>query len=231
MIMASKSTQLKVMIESRTGMGSGECGRLRHKGRVPGNVYGMDMPAYPISIDAHTFYQAMKTARGQNTVVNLVTADGAETRDVLIKEMQRDPVSGQLIHIDFFRIDPTKPINVTVPINIIGVAEGVRNQQGILDFVRREISITCLMTDIPKAFDLDVTELSLNDHLSVSDLEVADSVTINEDPKSIVVVVSATKVEEEPVAEDEEDEEGAEAAEETAEGDAAEPAPADKPQE
>jgi large subunit ribosomal protein L25 len=214
--MDSKSKQIKVEIQSRTGLGSGECGRLRRLGRVPGNVYGMDLPSYAISIEAHSFYQKMKTGGGgQNTIVNLVTEDGAETRDVLIKEMQRDPVTSHLVHIDFFRVDPTKPVNVTVPVRLVGLADGVKNQNGILDFVRREIPITCLMADIPSFFELDVTELSLNDNLSVSDLDVSDNVTVNEDPGSIIVVISATKIEEEEVAVDEDAEEGAEAEEGT----------------
>ena len=202
---------MEVMV--RTEVGKNANRRLRASGRVPGNVYGMGLAPFTISVEAKRVGEVLHLASGQNTIINLIAAGGSEKRDVIIKELQLDPVSGRFVHVDFVRIDPNQPIQVNVPIRLSGLPEGVKNEGGILDHVMREVNVSCLPADIPEQFDVDTSELHLNQNLSISDISVGEGITILDDPQSIIAVVSPARVEEvAPTEGEEEDEAGEEAA-------------------
>jgi large subunit ribosomal protein L25 len=120
----------------------------------------------------------------------------------MIKALQRDPVTERLVHVDFVRVDLTRSVRVNVPVRLIGLAEGVKSDGGLLEFVLREVEVQCLPSDIPEHLDLDVTALRLNQHLSVKDLPVRERVTIMDDPEAIVCVVAVPKEEAAPVVEE-----------------------------
>jgi large subunit ribosomal protein L25 len=122
-------------------------------------------------------------------------------------------VTERLLHVDFMRIDPDKLMNVLVPVRLIGTAEGVKNEAGILDFVQRQVEVACLPTDIPEQLSVDISELHLNQNVAVKELEAGEGVEILDDPEAILAVVVPSRAAEVEV-EEAEEEEAEEAAEE-----------------
>ena len=193
-------------IEERSVEGSTACNRLRRAGLVPGNVYGMDRPSFKVQMHPQRIEEVLRLKTGQNTILTLKMANRDVKRDVMIREMQRDPITDKVIHVDFVRIDPTKPVQVPVPVHFEGTPAGVRTEGGILDVIARELTVSCLPDHIPAQLDIDISELHLNQNASVQDIKLPEGVTILEDESTVLVVVAAPKAEETT----EEDEEGAE---------------------
>jgi len=192
--MAAKTDTI-LEVEPRTDRGKNACGRLRRAGRVPGNVYGLDLPPFAVSVSARRIDEVLHLGSGQNTILTLTTADASQKRDVMIRELQRDPVTAQPVHLDFVRVDADKPVTVSVPVRLTGTAEGVKNEGGVLDFVHRDVSVSCLPSAIPEHLDVDITPLHINQHVSVGDLQVPEGVTVNDDRETIVATVSPSRAE------------------------------------
>jgi len=174
-----------------------------------------------VSVDPKQIDSVLMLESGVNTVFTLALKGESNTREAMIKELQRHPVHDHVVHVDFVRVDPNKAIHVRVPVRLVGTPEGVRNEGGVIDFIHREVEVECLPGEIPEHLDVDVSELHLNQHVSVGDLSLTERVKLLDDPTQTLAVVVPPRVEEEPVAE--EVEEGAEAAapgEETEQADA-----------
>jgi len=191
------ATQAKTVVEvqARTEHGKNASRRLRAVGLVPGNVYGLELAPFAVALPARRVSEVLRLASGQNTVLTLSMGEGTQKREVMIRELQRDPLSGHVVHVDFVRLDPNRKVHVRVPVRLIGLAEGVKNESGILDFVHREVEVACLPSAIPEHFDVDVSGLHVNQHISVSDLTVDEGVNVLDDPTTILAVVSITKAE------------------------------------
>lgn len=211
-------SKVNIEVEARTDRGKNACRRSRASGRVPGNVYGMNLQPFAVAVDPKRVEEVLTLASGRNTIFSLSLAGGKENRDVMLRELQRDPVTGRLVHVDFLRIDPEKRMHVMVPVRLLGIAEGVKNEAGILDFVQRTVEVACLPSDIPEYFEIDISELHLNQNVAVKGLVVEEGIEILEDPETILAVCVPTRVVEEVVPEVAE-----EGAEPTAEEGAAEP--------
>lgn len=199
-----KTSNIVVEVETREETGKNACRRIRARGMVPGNVYGLDRPPFMVAIDPKRIEEVLRMGSGVNTIFTLSLAGQQRKRETMIKELQRDPVTERPLHIDFVRIDASKPVHVSVPIRLQGVPLGVKVDGGILDFVHRDVLVECLPGEIPEHLDLDVTALHINQHVSYKDLTVAEGVKVLGDPEQIVAVVVAVKVEEEAPAEVEE---------------------------
>lgn len=193
--MAVARESINVEVEARTDTGKNACRRIRAAGRVPANVYGLGLAPHAVTVDPRRVEEVLGTGSGRNTIFRLSLAGGQETREVMLRELQRDPVSDRLIHVDFARVDPNKPITVSVPVQLEGLAYGVKNENGILDFVQRSVQVACLPREIPDRFVIDISELHLNQHVAVKDLVVEAGVTVVDDPSAIIAVVVATRAE------------------------------------
>jgi large subunit ribosomal protein L25 len=183
-------------VEARTTTGKNACRRLRAAGRIPGNVYGLARAPFMVAVDPKSIEGLLRLSSGANTVFTLTMKGHEGQREAMIKELQRDPVSELPIHVDFVRIDASRAIHVNVPIRLTGIPVGVRLEGGILDFVHREVAVECLPGDIPEHAEIDVTELHLNQHVSIKDLVLGERVKLLGDPEEIVAVVVPPKVEE-----------------------------------
>ncbi|MBW2278427.1 MAG: 50S ribosomal protein L25 [Deltaproteobacteria bacterium] len=183
-------------VESRETTGSTAGRRMRREGRVPGNVYGLDRPPFKVSVNPKRIDEVLRLGSGVNTMFQLALAGENKTRDAMIKELQRDPVTDLPVHIDFIRVDPTKTVQVSVPVQLVGMPEGVKNEAGVVDFVNRVVQVECLPTHIPEHFDVDVSALHINQHVSVSDLSIGEGVKLLDYPDQILAVVVAPRVEE-----------------------------------
>jgi large subunit ribosomal protein L25 len=186
--------EIVVTAESRTESGKNANRRLRIKGLIPGVVYGAKKETLPVSVSPKDIGTVLKSASGENTLFDLDLKGGR--RKVILKEFQREPLKGRLLHVDFYEVALDKKIEVKVPVEIVGVPVGVKTQGGILDFVTRELEIECLPTEIPDKISIDVTGLELGKHLRVSDLQVPDRVVVLTEPGIVVVHVVAPRAEE-----------------------------------
>ena len=140
---------IELPVEKRSTIGKNEARRSRAGGRIPAVVYGAGKPNVPISVDRKALSDVFREGAGENAIFLLKLAGSDQSRHAMIREMQRDPVSRKPLHIDFVRVLMDVKITVKVPIEIVGVARGVKTDQGILDVVTREIEIECLPTNIP----------------------------------------------------------------------------------
>jgi large subunit ribosomal protein L25 len=191
---------MEVVLEATTRdtFGKNEARRTRRTGRVPAVLYGGDgTPATPISVEPKALLRILHSESGANTLISLRLADMGDTR-VLVKAYQLDPVTHQLLHADFYRIAMDRVIQVTIPVIIKGEPKGVKQQGGILEFVRREIAIECLPGDIPEHVEIDVSELMLHQGIRVRDLTVDPKWNPQSDPDMLLVHVIMPKAEEAP---------------------------------
>jgi large subunit ribosomal protein L25 len=211
--MATTDKELVVDVEERSERGKNANRRLRAQEKIPANVYGMNLDSYAVSVNPRRVEEILRTASGRNTIFKL-SLGGRSSRAVMLREIQRDPLSEQLVHVDFVRVDETKVVTVKVPIQLVGTPLGVKNEGGVLDFVHRNVEVTCLPSAIPEHFDVDVSHLHTNQNVAVKDLVALPGVEIEEDPETIIAVVAEPRMEEEPeVAEEVEGEEAAAAEE------------------
>jgi large subunit ribosomal protein L25 len=189
----------------REGAGKGGARRLRRGGQVPAVLYGGAAPgskpeAIPIAVDPTAMFRILHSDSGANTLIAL-RLDDTESR-VMIREYQLDPVTHQILHADFYRVAMDKMVRVTVPVVVKGEPRGVKQQDGLLDFVHREIDIECLPAEIPEHVELDVTELMIGQSIRLRDILETVTWHAMSDPDIMLVHVVAQKVVvEAPVAE------------------------------
>ena len=196
--------QVKLEAQKRETAGKGAARGMRRAGNLPGVLYGRKNEVIPIQIDARGFRDFLQNY-GENTFINLDIADhGIE--NVMVKEIQRDPVSNQLLHTDLLRISMDEPITSAVPITLVGSAPGIQ-EGGILEFPHRQLTLHCLPTLLPEDIEVDINELDIDDRLSVHDVSLPEGIEILDDPNTRIVAVVPPRIEEEP---EEEVEEGME---------------------
>jgi large subunit ribosomal protein L25 len=206
--------------DARTATGKGANRKLRVAGKIPAVIYGKKREAQSVALDPEKLEELLhKSGAGLNTLIDLSV--GGRTDTVLVKELQRHPVHGKFLHVDFFQVDLTQKITVSVPIHFTGKARGVEFG-GILDHPLRELEVECLPRAIPEFVEVDVSALEVGQSIHVSDLRLPDGVEVKTDPTLPVasVVLPAAEVEATPVETVVEGEvpEGAEAAAAPAEG-------------
>ncbi len=161
---------------------------LRGEGEVPAVVYGGKKSPVPLSVAGKELLQVIK-AHGANVILSLKV--GSDTETVLVKEVQRDPISHKPIHVDFQRISLTDKIEVNVPLHVRGEAPGVKLSGGILEHILREVRVKALATAVPSALEVDVSGLQINQGLKVKDIAAPAGVEILASPDQIVVNVVA----------------------------------------
>ena len=183
--------------EQRTGTGKSFVRKLRVAGRIPAIYYGRGEQPISLTVNAKEVETLIHGSAGANVIVDLLVA-GAATADrkALIREIQRDPVQGNILHLDLQHISLTEKITVEVPIELIGIPVGVKDGGGILEHVLREVEVECLPTDIPAHLEADVTMLNIGDSLHVSDLKAERVTILTEADRPIATVVPPTILEE-----------------------------------
>jgi len=191
---------IELNVEKRSAAGKGAARRSRVEGRIPGVVYGAGKANVPISVEHKALSDAFRGGAGENAIFLLKLAGSDQSRHAMIRELQRHPVSRKPLHIDFVRVLMDVKITLKVPIEIVGLATGVKNEGGILDVVTREIEIECLPGNIPAHIAVDVTNLAIGDAIRISELPPVEGVTIVDNPEKVVVHVTHPIREEEAAA-------------------------------
>jgi len=198
-------------VQRRTPSGKGGARQLRKNGLIPGVFYGHNEPALHFAVNAMALSRLM---RGSHRIINLQIEDD-DVRACLIRELQRDPVDDKPYHIDLLAVHTGERLTTTVPLKLVGLAAGVKNEAGVLEHGLMELSIECLPADIPEIVEVDVSALVIGQSLHVSDVSIPN-VEILDDPSVMIAHVTAPVVhkEETPTAETPEGEAGAETAKE-----------------
>jgi len=191
-----------IVVSKRETFGKTPVRDLRKSGMLPAVVYGLTEPPVAIAISPKVVARIIASETGMNSVV-LMQREGTDIqRHVIIKDVQRDPVTGRLRHVDFLRVDPTHKVKVKVPVKLIGIPYGVKTQGGMLDFVHRHLEIECLPSLIPAHVDVNVEALKVGDSVRFDQLGLASTLRILGDAHEVVAAVHGKAAEEEiaPVA-------------------------------
>ncbi|MBN2264670.1 MAG: 50S ribosomal protein L25 [Candidatus Aminicenantes bacterium] len=201
-----------VKTEKRQDLGSNASRRLRARGLVPAVLYGGSMASMPLVLDKNDVVRIMRLETGENTIFKV--AIGADEYDVMIKDMQVDPASDELVHVDLVSISMDKPIRVTVPVVHRGEPVGVKTEGGFIDFATREVEIECLPRDIPESLSIDISGLHTQQSFKVGAMAVPAGIKVLTEPDTVLVLISVPHKEEEFPGEKPEEEGAAEGAEE-----------------
>jgi large subunit ribosomal protein L25 len=222
--------EFKLEAEKRDGTGKGVARKLRAQGQVPAVLYGHGMAPVSVSVDAKDLGHALHTDAGANVLVDLHV--GSDKHLVLAREIQRNHLRGDFLHVDFLVIRRDEKITVQIPINVEGESPGVK-QGGVVEHHLWEISAESLPGDVPQSIEVDISKLEIGDSFRVGDLATLAGVTIFTPAEETILSVVTPQVLEVEEAEAEgaevaEGEEGAPAAEgEGGEGATPSEAPAD----
>ncbi len=195
--MAEKK-DFKVQAKLREGRGKNDARRARRDGMVPITVYGGGAETLAAVAPARDLAAILRTEAGRNTIFT-IEVEGVGVSEVMFHDRQIDPVKGRLIHADLTRLVKGQKIEVTVPLHLVGEPFGVKEKQGVLEQIIREIEIRCEPRQIPDSLDVDVSNLDVHDLLHVSDIPVGEGVEILTDPEQVIATVGIVKEEVEPV--------------------------------
>ncbi len=191
---------VEIQIEPREPGNKGKVKELRRQGKLPGVFYGPKAQPVPLELDRKEFLSRVADLEGSHLIRIKSVSPLLANKVALVKEMQFHPVTGEVLHADFYEVDLAAKIRVKVPLHFVGKAEGVV-RGGILQPVVREVEVECLPIDIPEYFNVEVTSLDIGHSLHIKDLPMPESVTaIYESNFTLVTVVPPT-VEEAPAAE------------------------------
>jgi large subunit ribosomal protein L25 len=182
--------------QARESFGKNEARRTRREGKVPAVLYGGDgKGATPISVAPKALLKILHSEAGQNTLISMKLAGAGDAR-VLVKDFQLDPITHAVLHADFYRVAMDKLLQVTIPVVVHGEPKGVKQQGGLVEFIRRDIEIECLPADIPEHIDVDISELMLHEGVRVRDVATNPKWKPISDPDMMIVHVIMPKAEE-----------------------------------
>jgi len=179
--------------EPREGTKKGANRKLRATGRVPAVLYGKNAEPTLLSVDAREAERLFQQISVENTIIDLkVKGDSSQIR-ALVREVQVQALRPHLVHIDFYKIQAGVKLEVEVPVELVGVPSGVRNDGGILEQIIHDVAVRCLPENIPEKIEVDVTGMGLNSSLHVSDLKVPEGVEVLLEPEQTVCIVSVPR--------------------------------------
>src|SRR5687767_1369054 len=191
----AEKKEYRVQAKLRLGRGKNDARRTRRDGMVPITVYGGGGETVAAVAPLSDLAAILRSESGRNTIFT-IEVDGMGASEVMFHDRQIDPIKGRLIHADLARLVKGQKIEVTVPLHLIGEPIGVKEKQGVLEQIIREIQIKCEPRDIPDALEVDVSNLDVHDVLHASDIPVAAGVEILTDAEQVIATVGIVKEEE-----------------------------------
>jgi large subunit ribosomal protein L25 len=190
--------QVKLTAERRTAIGRSAVRKLKAAGSVPAVIYGAKDKPETLQVSKREINAMLSHAAGENILVELEIA--GKSRLALVQEVQHAPLGGAILHIDFHAVSMDEVIEADVPLEPIGIANGVKNMGGLLEQNLRSIAIECLPRDLPDLITVDVSALNIGDAIHVREIQLPAGVTTRVQPDLTAFSVLAPTVEEEPVA-------------------------------
>ena len=192
--------EVTLEVARREQAGKGIAKKLRQEGKVPAVVYGGHREPVAIAVDRKAVTDLIqKSDHGVRSIFLLKMSGTDQQRHAMIKDIQINPLTRKMEHIDFVRVLMDEVIRTTVPVHVTGTAPGVK-EGGMLDTQIRELHVECLPNAIPDSIDVDISNLGMHEFIHVSDLKVPEGVKVLDDAERVVVGVTHLRAVEEPVA-------------------------------
>ena len=193
----AEQKDITIRATTREGRGKNDARRARAAGMVPVTVYGGEGGTVAALAPLRDLAAILRSESGRNTIFTL-EIEGVGSSEVMFHERQVDPIRGRLIHADFTRLVKGQKIEVTVPLHLTGEPIGVREEQGVLEQIIRELEIRCEPREIPDVINVDVSNLGVHDTLHIYDIQVDERIEILTAADTVIATVGIVK--EEPVA-------------------------------
>ena len=193
-------SQETLIVPKRESFGKAAIRDLKASGMIPAVVYGLNEPPVAIAISPKVVARVLASDTGMNSVMFLQREGTDIKRHVIIKDLQRDPITSRLRHVDFMRVDMTLKVRVKVPVRLVGTSVGVKAMGGVLDFAHREIELECLPSMIPAHIDVDITNLAVGDSVRFEQINLGPNVIFTGDAHQVVCSVRGKAAEEEVAA-------------------------------
>jgi large subunit ribosomal protein L25 len=196
-------TSFELVAEFRETQGKGASRRLRHEGKVPAILYGGHADARALTLSHQKLLIMLDNERFYSTILSLKVGD--QTQAAILKDVQRHPFKNAIVHIDFQRVEENEKIRISIPLHFTGaaVSPGVKTQGGIVSHMRTETEVSCLPKDLPEFIEVDISGLSLNESIHLSQLKIPEGVTLVDlvkDDAAVVAIHSPRAEEPEPSA-------------------------------
>lgn len=185
--------QIKLNVQGREKTGRAPARQMRASGQVPAVVYGRHNPPVSISLGKPEVFRLIKETAGAAALVELSQEGKAPTLSV-VQEVQRDPITDQIIHIDFHEVSAKEEMETHVKVHLVGEAFGVKNQNGLLDFVSHQVDIRCLPKDLPEFAEVDISGLKVGESIHVRELPQIPGVTYLADPDHVIASCTEQRV-------------------------------------
>ncbi|MEX0790614.1 MAG: 50S ribosomal protein L25 [Actinomycetota bacterium] len=183
--------EITLDVKPRTELGKGPASRYRVSGLVPAVFYGSSVEPVSLLVDAKQMSQALHTEAGANVLIN-INVDGT-SRLTVAREVQRHPIRGTILHVDFVHVARDQKIEAHVPLHLVGDSHGV-HEGGVLDQHMHEIHIEAVPTDVPANVEIDITHMGIGDSLHVSDIVVPSGVEVLTPAEEMVAAVVEPRV-------------------------------------
>jgi len=183
-------TSFELVAEFREMQGKGASRRLRHEGKVPAILYGGHTEARALTLSHQKLSILLDNERFYSTILSLKV--GEETQAAILKDVQRHPFKNAVMHIDFQRVEENEKIRISIPLHFKGeaVSPGVKSQGGLVSHMRTEVEVSCLPKDLPEFIEVDLSGLSLNESIHLSELKIPDGVQLVDLAKEDAAVVA-----------------------------------------
>jgi large subunit ribosomal protein L25 len=183
-------TSFELDAEFRETQGKGASRRLRHDGKVPAILYGGHNEARRLSLSHQKLLIMLDNERFYSTILSLKVGD--QKQAAILKDVQRHPFKNAIVHVDFQRVEDNEKIRISIPLHFKGeaVSPGVKTQGGLVSHIRTEVEITCLPKDLPEFIEVDLSGLSLNESVHLSQLKIPEGVQLVELAKEDAAVVT-----------------------------------------
>jgi large subunit ribosomal protein L25 len=196
--------EFKIKANKREIFGKNAARRLRREGMIPAVIYGAREASVSLDLKKQEIFKILRAETGENTIFQILF--DSEMKNAMIKELQRDPVTDEILHADFIQIIMDKTVRISVPVLTVGEAVGVKTEGGFVDLMTREVELECLPKNIPENIEVDISDLHLHQSLKVEDIAPIEGVEILSAPDAILVLVEAPSKEEEIEVVEEEEE-------------------------
>jgi large subunit ribosomal protein L25 len=196
-------TSFELVAEFRETQGKGASRRLRHEGKVPAILYGGHSEARKLSLSHQKLLILLDNERFYSTILSLKV--GEETQAAILKDVQRHPYKNAIVHIDFQRVEDNQKIRMSIPLHFTGAAAspGVKTQGGMVSHMRTEVEVSCLPKDLPEFIEVDLSGLSINESIHLSQLKLGEGVellALAKEDAAVVAIHSPRAEEPEPAA-------------------------------
>jgi large subunit ribosomal protein L25 len=196
-------TSFELVAEFREMQGKGASRRLRHEGKVPAILYGGHSEARALTLSHQKLLIMLDNERFYSTILSLKVGD--QTQNAILKDVQRHPYKNAIVHIDFQRVEDNQKIRISIPLHFTGAAAspGVKSQGGIVSHMRNEVEVSCLPKDLPEFIEVDLSGLSLNESIHLSQLKLPEGVellALAKEDSAVVAIHSPRAEEPEPAA-------------------------------